>query len=194
MEDTLSFIISRTLERLLIVLFGGASLWMGWQLFLRLQTEQVQQAELSYKDISVKLQRVGPGIFFALFGSVLLGWMTYNLPSIKKDDGKGASSEVKMMGSADRTFLEREIVALNLAYTTALKETPQEVTNWQALNKGASTIASARNRLLVLRFGAPDVVAWQQNEAEFRSGGQLLTPEIREKIRAVDNLASKLSL
>jgi len=58
-------------ERILIVLFGGLSLFFGWNLF-RVGVMQEQRAEFKNGDVSVTLQKVGPGIFFALFGSCIL--------------------------------------------------------------------------------------------------------------------------
>ena len=58
----------RTVERLLIILFSGLSMVLGWNLFsVRLLKDQT--AEFSTKDWKIRLERVGPGVFFALFGA-----------------------------------------------------------------------------------------------------------------------------
>jgi hypothetical protein len=60
---------SRGLERLAIVGLSGMSLVLGWDLFRR-GVVNVQTADLSAGSWKVRLQRVGPGIFFALFATV----------------------------------------------------------------------------------------------------------------------------
>lgn len=60
----------RAIERLLIVLFGGLSLVLGWYLF-KLGILKRQEAELSGGGWKIKLMNVGPGVFFALFGSIV---------------------------------------------------------------------------------------------------------------------------
>jgi hypothetical protein len=61
----------RVIERILVCVFAGASLLCGWNLF-RVGVVTEQSAGFSGKGISANLRRVGPGIFFALFGSIVL--------------------------------------------------------------------------------------------------------------------------
>src|SRR4051812_22590218 len=132
MDVTTTFIIVRALERLIIVLIGGASLWMGWQLFLRLQTELDQKAELAYKNLSFKLERVGPGVFFALFGAAILGIAIYKLPTLRGPETAPTASTapatsaaapapaapgsptVMMFNNASQRQLERMVIVVNL--------------------------------------------------------------------------------
>jgi hypothetical protein len=65
------FAIGRVVERLIICLWAGASLTYGWNLF-RVGVVDQQSAELSVKDWRANLKRVGPGVFFALFGAAIL--------------------------------------------------------------------------------------------------------------------------
>ena len=61
----------RALERLTVVIFGGISMYLGYALFMKgIVGEQVAQLEvMTWK---VRLQKVGPGVFFALFGTAIL--------------------------------------------------------------------------------------------------------------------------
>lgn len=70
MELTEQLIIFRGLERLIIILFSGMSLVLGWHLF-KIGVLSEQQSEIKAGDIWIKLQKVGPGVFFALFGVVV---------------------------------------------------------------------------------------------------------------------------
>ncbi len=65
----------RAVERLLAVLIGGGSIYLGFRLFMelpRLSTDGEGKVELP-GGISIYVSRVGPGVFFALFGTALVG-------------------------------------------------------------------------------------------------------------------------
>jgi hypothetical protein len=194
-DITVVFILVRALERLLIVCIGGGALWMGWQLFLRLQTEMDQTAEMSYKDLSVKLQRVGPGIFFALFGTALLGIAVYQLPSLGDPQSPGGRPSVMMLDSSNQKQLERTIVALNLTMVVQSKSKPPDLPqrDWTDFKDGELEIATLRNQLLKVRFGDKTFDAWWKNREALRSQPDSLRPELLKIIRPVDDLARKLS-
>ena len=65
----------------LAVLAGAACMWMGYRLFMK---GVVEPADGSFKGAGweVKLAKVGPGVFFALFGAAVIGFaVTRNLSS-----------------------------------------------------------------------------------------------------------------
>jgi hypothetical protein len=66
-------VILRAIERILAVLIGGLSVYLGYSLFLHLpeQTDSAGKIILP-GNISIYLSRVGPGVFFALFGVVVV--------------------------------------------------------------------------------------------------------------------------
>ena len=77
----------RALERMLAVLVGGIAIYLGYRLFLSLP----QQTDSSGKiilpgDISIYLSRVGPGVFFALFGAIVVGMSFYFQMKIDSPD------------------------------------------------------------------------------------------------------------
>jgi len=63
---------ARGIERLLVVLFAGLSIYFGFRLFLALPTQNNQQGEIELPGFKVVLSKVGPGVFFAAFGSAVL--------------------------------------------------------------------------------------------------------------------------
>lgn len=67
----MDFETARCIERILTTLFGGMSIFLGWNLF-RVGIVDPQAGKLSGLGVGVTLQRVGPGVFFALFGSGIL--------------------------------------------------------------------------------------------------------------------------
>jgi hypothetical protein len=65
-------------ERLLAVGTGGMSIYLGYRLFLALPAIQNARGEFHLPlDIRVILSRVGPGTFFALFGTAVVALSFY---------------------------------------------------------------------------------------------------------------------
>ena len=76
-------LILRSLERILSVAIGGLSIVLGYRLFLALPTQR--DSEGSFKlpwNISVALTRVGPGVFFALFGAAVVALGLHSAVSV----------------------------------------------------------------------------------------------------------------
>src|SRR5262245_38487761 len=65
----------RIVERILVVIFGGLSLVLGWRLFM-VGVVDPQIAEIKFKDWKVSLRQVGPGSVFAALG---IGVMAFAL-------------------------------------------------------------------------------------------------------------------
>jgi hypothetical protein len=64
----------RFLERLVVVLIGGMAVYFGYRLFLNVPEQKDSSGKVVLPwDISIVMNRVGPGIFFALFGVVVVG-------------------------------------------------------------------------------------------------------------------------
>jgi hypothetical protein len=64
----------RFAERLLAVLFGGMAIYLGYRLFLLVPERREGEGRFTFPwDASVVLTRVGPGVFFALFGALVVG-------------------------------------------------------------------------------------------------------------------------
>jgi hypothetical protein len=69
MDPSSILALTRGMERLAIVGLSGLSLVLGWDLFRRGVLVD-QTADLKGHGWTIRLQRVGPGIFFALFGTI----------------------------------------------------------------------------------------------------------------------------
>src|SRR5688572_8561747 len=72
MDSDLITIAARHLERLLIVVAGGLSIVLGYRMFLAIPRAGEDKGEGKLElpgGISVYVTRVGPGVFFALFGA-----------------------------------------------------------------------------------------------------------------------------
>lgn len=65
--------VGRVIERLLIVFVAGLALWFGFKLF-QITANDTSSGEITYQHLRLRLTKVAPGIFFALFGCGLLGY------------------------------------------------------------------------------------------------------------------------
>src|SRR5262245_1261480 len=76
MDTDLIAIGARHLERLLIVIAGGLSIVLGYRMFLAIPRAGKDDGEGKLElpgGISIYVTRVGPGVFFGLFGALILG-------------------------------------------------------------------------------------------------------------------------
>lgn len=139
-------IIFRMVERILGVLIGGVLIYFGYRLFLSLAGKRGRDrgaGEFSFAGGNkIKLSRVGPGVFFALFGAGLIVFslvkpvsLTVSPRAAKSSTsapkpGVIAASEFKFVGAVsvpetdeDRVRLraetQQDILALNRALGSA---------------------------------------------------------------------------
>jgi hypothetical protein len=69
----MDILLMRSIERLAIVLIGGLAIYLGYRLFLAVKAEAEGEAKITLPhDVTVMVSRVGPGVFFALFGSMVV--------------------------------------------------------------------------------------------------------------------------
>jgi hypothetical protein len=69
----MDILLMRGIERLAIVLIGGMAIYLGYRLFLAVEAEAEGEARITLPhDVTVMVSRVGPGVFFALFGSLVV--------------------------------------------------------------------------------------------------------------------------
>lgn len=79
LEGFLAVVLTRGAERILLVLVGALAIYLGYNLFLRMPNAARSKHDGEGKielpgGVSIFLTRVGPGIFFALFGIAVIGY------------------------------------------------------------------------------------------------------------------------
>jgi hypothetical protein len=75
MEVVDALLLMRMAERLLGLLAGGLCVVLGYQLFIRLPDKADSSGKVILPGgVSIWLSRVGPGIFFALFGVAIIAY------------------------------------------------------------------------------------------------------------------------
>jgi len=71
----IAVILSRSAERVLLVLAGALAIYLGYRLFVAIPAADRSQGRISLPGgVSIFLTRIGPGVFFALFGCALVGY------------------------------------------------------------------------------------------------------------------------
>jgi hypothetical protein len=118
----------RFFERITVVLIGGMAIYLGFRLFLAVPElkESDGKVELPW-NISVVMTRVGPGVFFALFGIAAVSLALYRPLEVQVSGAGRAAEEATQRFSyaaapalGDRTaradaraLLRREMARLN---------------------------------------------------------------------------------
>jgi hypothetical protein len=63
----------RSAERLIGMTFGGLAIFLGYKLFMNISQATESSAEVDFSGkLKVVLTRIGPGVFFALFGASIV--------------------------------------------------------------------------------------------------------------------------
>ena len=74
MDPLILTIVTRAIERLLVVLAGGLAIYLGYRLFIAMPNAERGSGKVNLPGgVSIFLSRVGPGVFFSLFGAVVIG-------------------------------------------------------------------------------------------------------------------------
>lgn len=73
MDPLVITIVMRFVERLIVVLGACLALYCGYKLFLAMPSREHGAGQLDLPGgVSIHISRVGPGVFFSLFGAVIL--------------------------------------------------------------------------------------------------------------------------
>jgi len=76
--DMLWILLVRMGERVLSVCLGGLSIYWGFRLFTLMPDRPVGDANIKLPGgVSILISRVGPGVFFSLFGAVIVSLSLY---------------------------------------------------------------------------------------------------------------------
>lgn len=98
---------------MLIVIISGATIYFGYKLFY-LVTERQGKLQIEGKDTQIGLSDVGPGIFFALFGSLILIIALFTQPYIeRKTTGENGQVDIHRTPASSNESAS-EIALVNL--------------------------------------------------------------------------------
>jgi hypothetical protein len=83
-------ILARGAERILVVVIGALAIFLGYKLFAIIATAD-GAAKAEAAGVSIYLTNIGPGVFFALFGAVLIGYSVAHPTSYERVVRQGDS-------------------------------------------------------------------------------------------------------
>lgn len=166
----------RGVERLLIIGGGLACITLGYRLFLK---AIVDAGELVAEGAGYKLQmqRIGPGVFFALFGAFVLSYSLARplsfatAPTAPSTTYYGQDSQVRAGDAEQERY--RRIRAITEMIHYAERRTFPDVADRAAEGLFQQQIADLRNLrriLLEQEFGAENVKQYMEAEAAAVSG------------------------
>ena len=110
--------ILRGVERIVIVMLGGLSIYLGFALFKLIPRQRDNQGKVVFPGgISIFLSRVGPGVFFALFGTIVIesAMLSPVETTVKSPDttsGKQSQSEIQTIQMGPDSMPTTELVRL----------------------------------------------------------------------------------
>jgi hypothetical protein len=191
------------MERLLADAMFGTSLVLGWNLF-RVGIVKDQTAELAGKGWKVRLQRVGPGVFFALFGAaglifsiqkplqetnVLTETGSTQAGKISGSPAQGVSAYVVSYADGGTSDTAEYITALTTVEDLGIRDDGQHSSEKDALLKAKPILE--RHRIALLRIAYPRY-DWYVG---IKSGGPLqfsrLSPEERKSYEELDEIVHR---
>jgi hypothetical protein len=142
MESLDAFLLMRMIERLLGLLTGGLCVVLGYRLFINLPDKTDASGKVVLPGgVSIWLSRVGPGVFFALFGAAIVG---YSFASTVKATSEQTSPLAKVSSGA----------AGEAAVTSR-----QEIAAMTDRSGGSTSKDGREQQLVVLRGAMADVNA-----------------------------------
>lgn len=213
MSDPVSILlVARATERVLIILVGGLCISFGWRLFSK-RLAQDGEAELAHDKTRLRLRRIGPGVFFALFGASLLAFslakpvtveITENATLSKlvsnavvfntgQTNGSAVSRSISIRGAGEDMAVEqlrRDVRALNTALRVAGTDRKDAMVLHAALgdlDAAKSQLASLRSSMVVRALGAEEFQFWERNRAQFASSPASFSADDRMRIGTVQS-------
>jgi hypothetical protein len=180
MVDPVTIVVAqRAAERTIIALFAGVSLILGYRLF-KLGIIDQQKGEMGWGNLKVKLLSVGPGVFFAMFGTVVFGILAFRPLNIKP--GEIVNTAEAKQGAATITYgVDAQKLKLDsisdedaLAITTVVdllqnrKLTPElNKAQQQSMDRGVKGLVVLRKLAAYERYpkAAPHYEEWSAKSA-----------------------------
>lgn len=129
----------RMIERIMGVLIGGLSIYLGFYLFKIIPHSKTGEGKFTFPGVSIHLFRTGPGVFFALFGCAIIYWSFSHPISVD-----GRTSREAVIGVDGRTSREA-VIGRERTFYGVSSEDKAKIDIWiQNLNKMENTIKSEK--------------------------------------------------
>jgi len=149
LTETMVLAIGRAVERLIADSMFGVSLVLGWNLF-RVGILHDQSAEASGNGWKIRLQKVGPGVFFAIFGAVGLIVSVQRPLDIKvsSDPTSGAKGYEASSATGQSNDVLEYVEALTTTESLGIKDNGTHSVETDALLRAKPILERHRQALL----------------------------------------------
>lgn len=156
----------RMIERILATLLGGFFAWLGYRLFLDVTSKQTSSGEFKLPSgIAVHLTRVGPGIFFALFGAAVVCYSLYSRVTIDRTQTGSRKAHSSMVSNGAKqqpenpaeSAGEEKITKKFVGLTAGNDASPQELLHERNLRKDYIRFLNALSAYLETHGGAAEL-------------------------------------
>ena len=124
----------RVVERLVIAIGGIVCLWLGYKLFFLAasKSQDITNMEAGGHGFSFKAERIGPGVFFALFGSLLLGYAAFTRIDVSTESIRSVANASKTVENQPGTIVspsmtEKVATVVRGLQDSSVGELPQSV-------------------------------------------------------------------
>ena len=183
----------RGIERLLIVIFAGGSLILGWNLF-KSGINLNQSAEFEKGNFKLKMLKVGPGIFFALFGCIILSISLHQPFEIKIPDQADNSKIAEADNSKSVSYLNTNdnqtkdyVKSIN---TIGSFKPSRDITftngyDSQLFSKSVDTLIRLRDQICVEKFGSDTVALWKEKGEQYLLDRSVGTETERKRLENI---------
>lgn len=116
-------LIFRAAERIIAVVIGGFSIYLGYLLFIKIPEQKDSSGKIILPGgVSIFLSRIGPGVFFSLFGSLIVAFSFYSVmvidaPVMSSGEGNApskteASVNVRYLSDDSSTVSKEMLVSM----------------------------------------------------------------------------------
>jgi hypothetical protein len=137
METDLIVVVMRSLEKIAAVAGGILAVWIGYKLFSLVPHRAEGEAKIAFPGgFSLFATRVGPGVFFALFGTGLIAYTVTSPVSYEFDKKKDTGVFNGMSGSSNNS-------AAPSGFVPRPAGTPEVESSVRALNVWFSSTAAS---------------------------------------------------
>jgi len=189
--------LGRIVERILVVLFGGLALVLGWRLFM-VGVVDPQIAEIKFKDWKVSLRQVGPGSVFAALGIAVMAFalsrpleITEGTKVYATPPEDGATAGARTLSYLDRPDDLRHWVRVLNTFARLdagrLQGDSVSATDMKAeLARAQQEIVVMRNLMLLEKFSEADIAAWQKYQDAYLNDPRSVPDNLRPTLSALE--------
>ena len=121
MDSVDAMLLMRMVERLLGLLSGALCVVLGYRLFINLPEKTDSSGKVVLPGgVNIWLSRVGPGIFFALFGAAIVAYSFASTVKVTNEQGMAPSQTSSDAPGAALAMRRQEIAAMSARSTTSI--------------------------------------------------------------------------